>query len=114
MLERGKKKTGEKAAAGLARPFLEGSFKIPWPPTRLYSLAKHYRRNWPLCRQNWPFFFLLSGTGLVRGPAVNYLIKWRGAAAQHCSLKGQLISKAIFLGFKSPKKQITFFEGFLP
>ena len=28
------KKTGEKAAAGLARPFLEGSFKIPWPPTK--------------------------------------------------------------------------------
>ena len=28
--------------------------------------------------------------------------------------KGQLISEAIFLGFKSPKKQTKFFEGFLP
>ena len=28
--------------------------------------------------------------------------------------KGQLISEAIFLGFKSPKKQTKFFEGFVP
>ena len=28
--------------------------------------------------------------------------------------KGQLISEAIFLGFKSPIKQTSFFEGFLP
>ena len=28
--------------------------------------------------------------------------------------KGQLNSEAIFLGFKSPKKQTKFFEGFLP
>ena len=45
--------------------------------------------------------------------------------AVHCDLvsnscsflkwfKGQLISEAIFLGCKSPKKQTKFFEGFLP
>ena len=28
--------------------------------------------------------------------------------------KGQLISEAIFLGLKSPKKVAKFFEGFLP
>ena len=28
--------------------------------------------------------------------------------------KGQLISEAIFLGFKSSKKQMEYFEGFLP
>ena len=28
--------------------------------------------------------------------------------------KGQLISKAIFLGFKSPKNQTKVFKGFLP
>ena len=28
--------------------------------------------------------------------------------------KGQLISEEIFFGFKSPKKQITFFERFSP
>jgi hypothetical protein len=30
------------------------------------------------------------------------------------SIKGHLISEAISLGFKSPKKQTKFFEGFLP
>ena len=28
--------------------------------------------------------------------------------------KGQLISEAIFLSFKSPQKQTIFFKGFLP
>ena len=28
--------------------------------------------------------------------------------------KGQLISEATFLGFKSPKKQTKFLEGFVP
>ena len=28
--------------------------------------------------------------------------------------KGQIISEAIYFGFKSPKKQTIFFEGFLP
>ena len=34
--------------------------------------------------------------------------------AVHLGIKGQLISEAIFLGFKSPEKETKCFEGFLP
>ena len=39
--------------------------------------------------------------------------KYQSSKAIPSTLKGQLSSEAIFLIFKSQKKQINFFEGFL-
>ena len=41
-------------------------------------------------------------------------ILWEGHTIWKNLNKGQIISLAIYLGFKSPKKQTIFFEGFLP
>ena len=44
----------------------------------------------------------------------SHLAVEKAASVLFQSTKGQLISEAIFLGFKSPKKQKKIFEGFLP